>query len=229
MNFSYEELLKKYNLLLEENRDLKREITFLTGQSKVTKQNIEKNNKDEEFVLVNKFSSPQGKIKLYRPLFRGREDFFARRWYSKNSDKSGYQPVCENEWDMALCDKKKYKCSACPNRKLAALTDQVIYEYLSGKDLYGRDVVGIYPMLNDATCYFLCADFDEENFKKDVSVFRKICEENNIPVSVEISRSGNGAHAWIFFSEPVSAATARKLGRGILTKAMEKISISFSS
>lgn len=224
MKISYEELLEKYNLLLEENRDLKREIAFLTGQSKITE-----NNKDEKIVSVNKFSSPKEKIKLYRSLFRGRQDVFARRWCSKNSDKSGYQPVCENEWDMALCDKKKYKCSTCPNRKLAALTDKDIYEHLSGKDLYGRDVVGIYPMLDDETCYFLCADFDEENFKKDVSVFRKICEENNIPVSVEISRSGNGAHAWIFFSEPVPAVTARKLGSGILTKAMEKSSISFSS
>lgn len=224
MKISYEELLEKYNLLLEENRDLKREIAFLTGQSKITE-----NNNDEIIVSVNKFSSPKEKIKLYRSLFRGREDVFARRWYSKKSEKSGYQPVCENEWDNALCDKKKYKCSACPNHKLAVLTDKDIYEHLSGKDLYGRDVVGIYPMLNDETCYFLCADFDEENFKKDVSVFRKICEENNIPVSVEISRSGNGAHAWIFFSEPVPAVTARKLGSGILTKAMEKSIISFSS
>ena len=228
MKISYEELLEKYNLLLEENRDLKREIAILTGQSTNTEQNIEKNN-DEKIVPVNKFSSPQEKIKLYRSLFRGREDVFARRWYSKKSEKSGYQPVCENEWDMALCDKKKYKCSACPNRKLAALTDKDIYEHLSGKDLYGRDVVGIYPMLNDETCCFLCADFDEEDFRKDVSVFRNICDENRIPVSVEISRSGNGAHAWIFFSEPVPAVTARKLGSGILTKAMEKSIISFSS
>ena len=229
MNFSYEELLEKYNLLLEENRKLKREITILRGQSKLDEQNIAENSKEKTIASVNKFSSPQEKIKLYRSFFRGREDVFARRWYSKNSDKSGYQPVCENEWDGALCDKKKYKCSACPNRKLAALTDQDIYKHLSGKDLYGRDVVGIYPMLNDETCYFLCADFDEENFKEDVSVFRKICEENSIPVSVEISRSGNGAHAWIFFSEPISAAAARKLGSGILTKAMEKCSIPFSS
>ena len=228
MKISYEELLEKYNLLLAENRNLKREIAILTGQSTNTEQNIEKNN-DKKIVPVNKFSSPQEKIKLYRSLFRGREDVFARRWYSKKSEKSGYQPVCENEWDMALCDKKKYKCSACPNRKLAALTDKDIYEHLSGKDLYGRDVVGIYPMLNDETCCFLCADFDEEDFRKDVSVFRNICDENRIPVSVEISRSGNGAHAWIFFSEPVPAVTARKLGSGILTKAMEKSIISFSS
>ena len=223
MKISYKELLEKYNLLLEENRDLKREIAILTGQSKITENN------DEKIVSVNKFSSPQEKIKLYRSLFRGREDVFARRWYSIKSEKSGYQPVCGNEWDMALCDKKKYKCSACPNRKFAALTDKDIYEHLSGKDLYGRDVVGIYPMLNDETCCFLCADFDEEDFRKDVSVFRNICDENCIPVSVEISRSGNGAHAWIFFSEPVPAVTARKLGSGILTKAMEKSIISFSS
>ena len=223
MKISYKELLEKYNLLLEDNRDLKREIAILTGQSKITEKN------DEKIVSVNKFSSPQEKIKLYRSLFRGREDVFARRWYSIKSEQSGYQPVCENEWDNALCDKKKYKCSACPNRKLAALTDKDIYEHLSGKDLYGRDVVGIYPMLNDETCCFLCADFDEEDFRKDVSVFRNICDENRIPVSVEISRSGNGAHAWIFFSEPVPAVTARKLGSGILTKAMEKSIISFSS
>lgn len=223
MKISYKELLEKYNLLLEENRDLKREIAILTGQSKITENN------DGKIVSVNKFSSPQEKIKLYRSLFRGREDVFARRWHSIKSEKSGYQPVCENEWDNALCDKKKYKCSACPNRKLAALTDKDIYEHLSGKDLYGRDVVGIYPMLNDETCCFLCADFDEEDFRKDISVFRNICDENRIPVSVEISRSGNGAHAWIFFSEPVPAVTARKLGSGILTKAMEKSIISFSS
>lgn len=223
MKISYKELLEKYNLLLEENQILKREIAILTGQSKITENN------DEKIVSVNKFSSPQEKIKLYRSLFRGREDVFARRWYSIKSEKSGYQPVCENEWDNALCDKKKYKCSACPNRKLAVLTDKDIYEHLSGKDLYGRDVVGIYPMLNDETCCFLCADFDEEDFRKDVSVFRNICDENRIPVSVEISRSGNGAHAWIFFSEPVPAVTARKLGSGILTKAMEKSIISFSS
>lgn len=90
MNFSYEELLEKYNLLLEENRKLKREITILRGQSKLDEQNIAENSKEKTIASVNKFSSPQEKIKLYRSFFRGREDVFARRWYSKNSDKSGY-------------------------------------------------------------------------------------------------------------------------------------------
>ena len=178
---------------------------------------------------INKYSSSKEKITLFRSLFKGREDVFARRWYSKTLDKSGYQPVCENEWIEEFCDKKKYKCSDCPNRKLVSLTDNDIYRHLSGKDLYGRDVVGIYPMLTDETCLFLCADFDEESFKSDVSAFRKTCEEFDIPVSVEISRSGNGAHTWIFFSEPILASLARKLGSGILTRTMETSKLSFKS
>ena len=75
----------------------------------------------------------------------------------------------------------------------------------------------------------MCADFDEENFKSDVTAFRKTCEEFDIPISVEISRSGNDAHAWIFFEEPVSASFARKLGSGILTKTMEESNLSFKS
>ena len=110
-----------------------------------------------------------------------------------------------------------------------SLTDKDIYKHLSGEDSYGRDVVGIYPMLTDEACLFLCADFDEENFKSDVTAFRKTCEEFDIPISVEISRSGNGAHAWIFFEEPVSASVARKLGSGVLTKTMEQSNLSFKS
>lgn len=73
-------------------------------------------------------------------MFCGREDVFARRWYSKTTEKSGYQPVCENEWADGLCDKRKYKCSACLNRKLSPITDEDIYKHLEGKDYYARDV-----------------------------------------------------------------------------------------
>lgn len=232
MFWDYDELLEKYRLLLLENQRLKAELASFKGEA----QTFETQSKNEaqaqtEMIAssVNKHSSPKTKISLFRSLFKGREDVFARRWYSKTSDKSGYQPVCENEWNEVLCDKKKYKCAACPNRKLMPLTDKDIYNHLSGKDTYGRDVVGIYPMLTDETCLFLCADFDEENFKSDVSAFRKICEDFDVPVSIEISRSGTGAHAWIFFLEPVAASAARKLGSGILTKAMEKSKLSFKS
>lgn len=230
MFWDYDKLLEKYKLLLLENQRLKAELASFKGEAQ-TFETQSKNEAQTEMIAssVNKHSSPETKISLFRSLFKGREDVFARRWYSKTSDKSGYQPVCENEWNEAFCDKKKYKCAACPNRKLMPLTDKDIYNHLSGKDTYGRDVVGIYPMLTDETCLFLCSDFDEENFKSDVSAFRKICEDFDVPVSIEISRSGTGAHAWIFFSEPVAASAARKLGSGILTKAMEKSKLSFKS
>lgn len=179
---------------------------------------------------MNKYSSSTEKISLFRSLFCGREDVFARRWYSKTTEKSGYQPVCENEWADGLCDKRKYKCSACPNRKPMPLTDEDIFKHLSGKDEFGRDVIGIYPMLKDETCNFLCVDFDEDDYQNAVLAYCNTCKKYDIPVSIERSRSGNGAHIWMFFDAPVSAVIARKLGSGLLTKAMESDSnISFKS
>lgn len=229
MSEDYQILLEKYNLLRDENEKLKEEIKHLHSLLMPSTVQILETSEPLQKGGINKYSSPEEKIALFRSLFKGREDVFARRWYSKTTDKSGYQPVCENEWDEKLCDKKMYKCSSCPNRKLVALTDKDIYKHLSGKDLYGRDVVGIYPMLQDETCCFLCADFDEENHRRDVIAFKSTCDELNVPAYIERSRSGNGAHVWIIFSEPVSACIARRLGSGILTRAMERANISFKS
>ncbi len=227
---SYEELLNKYNTILKENGELKIQVKELKTKLGMPVETEEKFTVETPGTGINKYSSSNEKILLYRSLFCGREDVFARRWYSKTTEKSGYQPVCENEWADGLCDKRKYKCSVCPNRKLSPLTDEDIYKHLEGKDYYGRDVIGIYPMLIDETCHFLCADFDDKEYKKDVLAFCEICDELNIPAHIERSRSGGGAHMWIFFDTPVPAATARKLGSLILTKAMEKRSeLSFSS
>ena len=218
---SYNELLQKYNAALKtiidlqtENRQLKERLGILEIAPTV--------NDEAEKSSINKYSSTDEKIDLFRKLFCGREDVFARRWYSKTTGKSGYQPICENEWAEGLCDKKAYKCSACPNRKLLPLTDKAIYDHLAGKDEYGRDVIGIYPMLDGDTCRFLCADFDDADYEKDVSAYRECCCKLEIPVSVERSRSGGGAHAWILFDEVIPAADARKMGTIILTRAMEK-------
>lgn len=216
----YGELLEKYNLVVKENEALKAENEhfrkLLNIESPVVFGSVRPSCNG-----INKYSQSGEKIALFRSLFCGREDVFARRWYSKTTEKSGYQPVCENEWVDTLCDKKKYKCSVCPNRKLMNLTDEDIFRHLSGKDEFGRDVIGIYPMLKDENCNFLCVDFDNRDYKEAAGAFRSICNEYDIPVSTERSRSGNGAHVWIFFEKPVSAAVARKLGSGILTKAME--------
>ena len=220
---TYKALLLSYNKLKEENELLKAEVVELRkllGMSDLFKGECPKSS--DETSAINKYSSSAEKVDLFRSLFKGRQDVFARRWQSASTGKSGYQPVCENEWAEGLCDKRKFKCSNCPNRNLKPLTDEDIYRHLEGKDPLARDVIGIYPMLQDEACYFLCADFDEKSYKEDVTAFREVCTELAVPVCVERSRSGNGGHARIFFESPVPAVTARKLGSGILTKAMEK-------
>ncbi len=124
----------------------------------------------------------------------------------------------------------KVKCAECNYRSYTRLDDKAIYSHLSGKDTLCRDVIGIYPMLPDETTNILMPDFDDEDWQKDVSAVRDICNEYNIPCCVERSRSGAGAHLWIFFETPVTAAMARKLGSGLLTEAMKKRhEISFGS
>lgn len=192
----YRELLLRYNELERENKRLSEENLQLQRQlgfTEMINDNIEI--PVTHAACVNKYSSSKEKIDLFRSLFCGREDVFARRWQSMSTGKSGYQPVCENEWAEGLCDKRKYKCANCPNRILKQLTNEDIYKHLEGKDGLARDVIGIYPMLQDETCHFLCADFDDEAFEEDVSAFREVCKELDIPVYVERSRSGNGAHA----------------------------------
>lgn len=227
---SYEELLKQYNILLFENKELKIQINKLSKRLGISAETEKKQAFVSSGATINRSSSASEKISVYRSLFRGREDVFARRWYSKMTEKSGYQPACENEWCDGLCDKRKYKCSGCPNRKLLPIKDNDIYKHLEGKDYYGRDVIGIYPMLIDETCYFLCVDFDDKEYEKDVLAFCEICDELKVPAYTERSRSGCGAHVWIFFVAPVPAAMARKLGSLLLTKAMKHRSeLSFSS
>ena len=77
-------------------------------------------------------------------------------------------------------------------------------------------------MLPDETCWFLAADFDKHSWMTDIAAFRDAAHAEGVPVAIERSRSGNGAHAWIFFAEPVSAAEARRLGALLVTAAMDR-------
>lgn len=179
---------------------------------------------------VNSHSTAREKIDFFLSTFKGRQDMYAKRYYSEKTGKSGYTPVCKNEWAYGLCDKRKYKCADCPNREFIPLTAEAVKSHLIGRDVFGRDVVAIYPMLEDNTTHLLVVDFDEENWQDDVSAFCKCCKEFGIIPAVERSRSGNGAHVWFFFSEPVSAADARRLGSSLLTQTMaRRHELSFAS
>lgn len=152
------------------------------------------------------------KIALFRRLFRGRSDTYSTRWESKQSGRSGYAPACSNEWRAGVCNKPRIKCSDCNRRELIPLSDAVIHGHLTGKE-----TIGIYPLLEDDTCYFLAVDFDEEQWRDDACAFLQSCEEFAVPVALEISRSGKGAHAWVFFLGKVSARDARRLGTAIIS------------
>lgn len=158
--------------------------------------------------------SPAEKVALFRRLFRGRDDVYAKRWDSTSGNKSGYAPACDNEWKAGICEKPRIKCAECPHRKFVPVSERVIYDHLAGKV-----TVGIYPLLQDDSCYFLAVDFDEADWREDAQAFMGSCRELNVPASLEISRSGKGAHAWIFFASAVPARDARRLGTAIISHA----------
>lgn len=159
--------------------------------------------------------SPEQKIAIFRSLFRGRTDIFANRWQNQQG-RSGYSVACDNEWVQGVCNKPRIKCLDCSHRQFNEVNDQVIYRHLAGKQ-----VVGLYPLLHDNTCYLLAADFDKGNWRDDVIAMSTACRDYGVPHAVEISRSGHGAHLWIFFDEKVPAKEARLLGFALLDKAME--------
>ena len=150
------------------------------------------------------------KIALFRQRFGGRSDLFPVRWENRSTGRSGYAPACANEWQRGICEKPKIKCSACPNQAFLTVDDASIERHLRGTGANGSPfVMGVYPMLADNTCSFLAADFDEGEWRRDAFAFRNACERHGIPVAIERSRSGNGAHVWVFFEEAIPAALIR--------------------
>jgi superfamily II DNA or RNA helicase len=228
-----------YQELLRENNRLKNEVERLTSENKRLRLLIDEeaqstinikrdnlNNQPAPVILhpenashpeVTNHSDTQSKINLFMSLFKGRDDVYATRWENKKRTGSGYSPVCLNQWHKDLCGKPKTPCSKCKNSSYAPLNERVIEDHLRG-----IIVAGVYPMMQDETCFFLAIDFDKEGWQKDISIVRDACKEFNIPVAVERSRSGNGGHAWFFFEDRLPATLARRLGTALLTYSMNK-------
>lgn len=229
-----EEVLKLCRLYPEVEIYFEEKISEINSEQKITTTSVSEN-MSPAISSVTRQSSPQEKINLFKSIFAGRDDVFALRWFNQKTNKSGYSPVCANKWQSGKCDLKKFSCSKCPYKSLVKLDDRFLFNHLAGKNENACDVIGLYPLMNGNVCRFLAFDFDShkgfENFwRDDVFAVKSICKEFDISSYTEISRSGNGCHLWIFFSENVSAVLARNLGFDILKMAMQKRhSLSFES
>ena len=161
--------------------------------------------------------TPAEKVRLFRSLFRGREDIFPTRFESRRTGKTGYAPACRNKFVQGVCELPKIKCGDCPNQAFVPFDYAAVIGHLTG-----RHVMGVYPLLADETCWFLAVDFDKRAWIEDVGAFVETCRRVGVPAAVERSRSGNGAHVWFFFSSPVPAVAARKMGCYLITETMSR-------
>ena len=209
--------------LIDQIFSLKRERESLLHSAAIKESQVQYPSTSDN--LTQSFNEDE-KIRLFHSLFRGREDVYARRFESRKTGKSVYQPDCSNEWRTGICQKPQIKCNRCEHRQFVPVSESVIQKHLMGgdpADREGRDfTIGIYPLLPDETCWFLAVDFDKSTWKKDAQAFRRTCALHDVPASLERSRSGNGAHIWIFFSEQVPSRLARSLGSLLLTETMER-------
>ena len=172
---------------------------------------------------VTNNSPSREKVELFRSLFAGRPDVFPVRWGNTKSRRTGYSPACSNEWVKGVCGKPTVKCGECPHQSFIPPDESVMKRHLRGGDGWtGAFVAGVYPLLKDDTCWFLAADFDKSSWADDANALLETCRAKGVPAGLERSRSGNGGHVWIFFSEPISARLARQLGSTLITETMEK-------
>ena len=182
----FEDLSEKYQKLLAENKTLKEEnealkASFRLNQKRESNQDqdtasnlpLELVNQESPYKIqlsaLKNFTNSAEKISLFMSLFKGRDDVYAKRWQSRDG-RSGYAPVCLNEWKSGLCRKPTVKCFDCLHKSYDVLDEKIIEAHLRG-DI----VVGIYPMCQDDTCHILAIDFDDDGWQKDVSTLREVC------------------------------------------------------
>jgi hypothetical protein len=201
--------MDELELIEQKIHELKKELAQLEQQKQrlLTQEAIDKEAACE--------MSPQQKLSIYQSYFKGNTQCYAHRWQNQQG-RSGYAIACENEWHQGVCGKPKVKCLECPNQAFKPLGDDAMYAHLTGKE-----VVGLYPMLANNTCWLLAVDFDKSDWQEASLVYVEVCKLKGIDCLLERSRSGQGAHVWIFFVQETDAKVARQLGFYLLDEAMK--------
>ena len=240
--YNLDSLRKLVRDLQDENKRLKMQLekaNIAYESENLFEEKIETNEEydpDQGERILSKYIT-EDLVNKYFAMFWGRTDVYAKR-----GTKGGYFPQCNHRWKERICPKQrgeKINCEACGHREWTKLEPRKIIEHLLGSREDGADVLGIYPLLPDGTCRFLVFDFDnhekgaektdfandDEEWHEEVDALRRICESNGITPLVERSRSGRGAHVWIFFKKPVPASLARNFGFLLLDKGSASINL----
>jgi hypothetical protein len=155
---------------------------------------------------VHAGSPPAAKVAFYAAMFAARSDVYAVRWENARTGRSGWMPAVHGGWRRGIpADQREY----------LPLTPEVFTAHLSGEL-----EIGLYPLLDGDRCCWLAADFDGPAAMLDALAYLKAARAYGVPTALEVSRSGSGAHAWLFFTSPVAAALAREIGTGLLREAI---------
>ena len=239
---STEELEKRIQYLEQENQYLKHLLSD-AGISYSEKEIIEN---------VHEYDSNQGAriipreitetdAKVFFSMFWGRTDVYSKRTIKKSTGEVNYYTQCYNFWKNG-CPRitgSKIKCQDCQRQAYKELKKEQIIDHLRGNSEDATDVIGVFPLLPDDTCRFIVFDFDNHDkdaekkdfantdnlWRDEVDSLRRICDINGIDALVERSRSGRGAHLWIFFQQPIEAELARKFGNALLNKGAESVNL----
>lgn len=155
------------------------------------------------------------KIAIFRDYFKGRDDVYAKSYYDKRKGKIAYTVACQNEGNQD-CWNRKHICKECPFKKKQALTDFVLELHFKESN----KAIGLYPLMDNNTCYLLAMDFDGNNWFEDMKYVYRIAKSFHIVPLMEKSRSGDGGHLWFFFENPIKAVQARNFGNCLLGEAM---------
>lgn len=241
--YDSESLRKLVRDLQTENRLLREKLTRANIPFQIENPFEESMDELEEYdpdqggrIIDPEYISDKKATKFFS-MFWGREDVYAKR-----GKKGGYFPQCDNRWNDTLCPKQrgeKVNCDECENTKWTKLDVKKIISHLIGHKEDGTDVIGVYPLLPNGTCRFIVFDFDhhekgaektdfantDNEWHDEVDALRKMCEKNGIKPLVERSRSGRGAHVWIFFNKAIPASKARNFGFLLLDMGSNSINL----